>query len=85
MFSKFYGETENRLRTVFQEIKSKVPCVVIMDNIETLGSKKGNDQERRVLSTLLSLFDSIRFLPIVIIATTVDPDLLDPALRRPGR
>ncbi|CAH1391734.1 unnamed protein product [Nezara viridula] len=85
LFSKFYGETENRLRIVFQEIKSKVPCVVVMDNIETLGSKKGNDQERRVLSTLLSLFDSIRFLPVVIIATTVDPDVLDPALRRPGR
>ncbi|XP_066909451.1 ATPase family gene 2 protein homolog A isoform X2 [Halyomorpha halys] len=85
LFSKFYGETENRLRMIFQEIKSKVPCVVLMDNIETLGSKKGSDQERRVLSTLLSLFDSIRSLPVVIIATTVDPDLLDPALRRPGR
>lgn len=85
LFSKFYGETENRLRQCFQDAKNKAPSVILIDNIEILCSKKGTDQERRILSSLLSLFDSICSLPIVVIATTVDPDVLDPSLRRPGR
>lgn len=85
LFSKFFGETENRVRQCFEEAKTKSPCVVIIDNVEALGSRNGSDQERRILSSLLSMFDSISAYPIVVIATTLDPDQLDSSLRRPGR
>ncbi|KAL1117178.1 hypothetical protein AAG570_004505 [Ranatra chinensis] len=85
IFTKFYGEAEAKLKSAFKIALNKAPSIIILDNIETLCPRKGSDQEKRVTAALLSLFDSIQYKKIVIIATTNQPDELASGLRRPGR
>ncbi|XP_054274403.1 ribosome biogenesis protein SPATA5 isoform X2 [Macrosteles quadrilineatus] len=86
LFSKFFGETELRLRKLFEEAKSKCPSIIVLDNVDTLCSKRGGtEQERRVTSYLLTLIDSLKDHRTVVLATTSQLNLIDPSLRRPGR
>ena len=93
IFSKYYGETEKRLRDKFNEAKAASPCVLLIDELDSLAPKRdsggGSDQERRVLATLLTLLDSLhhedRDKRLVVVAATSKLDGVEPALRRPGR
>ncbi|XP_062603692.1 ATPase family gene 2 protein homolog A-like [Saccostrea cucullata] len=93
IISKFYGESEANLRNVFKQAEERAPSLIVMDDIDSMfGNREKTQSEalRRLLSTLLTLMDGIsskscpdRF--VMILASTVRPDSLDPALRRPGR
>ncbi|XP_073975659.1 ATPase family gene 2 protein homolog A isoform X2 [Rhodnius prolixus] len=85
MFSKYYGETEGKLRSSFQNAIKNAPSIILLDNVEVLCPRKGSDQERRIISTFLSLFDSIQNKNIVVLASSSRPDNIEPSLRRPGR
>ncbi|XP_075229276.1 ATPase family gene 2 protein homolog A isoform X2 [Lycorma delicatula] len=86
LFGKFYGEAESRLKLLFKEALTNSPSVIIFDDIDTVCPKHGgSDQERRVLATLLASLDSLGGHDVFIIATTSQIDIIDPALRRPGR
>ncbi|XP_014661596.1 PREDICTED: spermatogenesis-associated protein 5-like [Priapulus caudatus] len=92
VYSKFQGETEANLREIFAEAEANTPSVIFVDDIEALcprrdGRGTQSQQETRVVSTLLSLMDNLGSLenPVVVLAATNKPELLDPALRRPGR
>ncbi|KAG8258183.1 spermatogenesis associated protein 5 [Homalodisca vitripennis] len=86
LFSKFYGETELRLRNLFTEAKNKSPSIILLDNVDTLCPKhRGTEQERRVISYLLTLLDSLKDHRVVVLATTSQINLIDTSLRRPGR
>ncbi len=88
---KFYGESEAHLRKIFETAQSNAPSIIFLDEIEAIGSKReevrGDQQvERRVTAQLLALMDGLKERgQVVVIAATNVPDLLDPALRRPGR
>jgi len=88
---KFYGESEAHLRKIFETAQSNAPSIIFLDEIEAIGSKReevrGDQQvERRVSAQLLALMDGLKERgQVVVIAATNVPDLLDPALRRPGR
>jgi len=88
---KFYGESEAHLRKIFEAAQSNAPSIIFLDEIEAIGSKReevrGDQQvERRVSAQLLALMDGLKERgQVVVIAATNVPDLLDPALRRPGR
>lgn len=90
--SAFHGETEERLRGVFEEAKRRSPCVVVFDEIDALCPKReegGGEVEKRVVAQLLTLMDGMGFDGdngrVVIIGATNRPNAIDPALRRPGR
>uniref|UniRef100_A0A146M8T5 Spermatogenesis-associated protein 5 n=1 Tax=Lygus hesperus TaxID=30085 RepID=A0A146M8T5_LYGHE len=85
LYSKYYGETEAKLRAAFERAMRDSPSIIVMDNVETLCPKKGSDQERRVSSTLISLFDDLKDRKVVVIATSSQPHDIDPCIRRPGR
>lgn len=86
---KHYGESEARLREVFAEAAKKAPSIVFLDEIDALAPRRETvqgDVEKRVVATLLTLLDGLeRRAAVVVIGATNLPDLLDPALRRPGR
>lgn len=72
--------------TFFKDALTNSPSVIILDDIDTLCPKhSGSDQERRVLATLLASLDSLDGCDVFVIATTSQIDIIDPALRRPGR
>ncbi len=86
---KFYGESEARLREIFEEASRKAPSIIFIDEIDAIAPKRAEvlgDVEKRVVAQLLALMDGIvsRGNVIVIGATNI-PELIDPALRRPGR
>ncbi|KAK3099289.1 hypothetical protein FSP39_002087 [Pinctada imbricata] len=91
--SKFYGESEARLRQIFKDAEERAPSLIIMDDVDSLFSRRDNTQNeslKRLVATLLTLMDGIAKKSdnnrlILVIAATVNPDALDPALRRPGR
>ena len=87
--SKFYGESEARLREIFKEAKEKAPTIVFIDEIDSIAPKREEvtgEVERRVVSQLLSLMDGLEARgKVIVIAATNRPNALDPALRRPGR
>ena len=86
---KYYGESEAKLRELFGEARRHAPSVLFLDEIDALAPKRGDvhgDVEKRVVAQLLALMDGLESRgDIVIIGATNMPDLLDPALRRPGR
>lgn len=88
---KFYGESEAHLRKIFETAQANAPSIIFLDEIEAIGSKReevrGDQQvERRVTAQLLALMDGLKERgQVVVIAATNAPDLIDPALRRPGR
>ncbi len=91
MISKWYGESEQRLREVFDEAEKNAPSIIFIDEIDSIAPKRdemtGERQlERRVVSQLLSLMDGLKSRgQVVVIAATNKPDILDEALRRGGR
>ncbi|GCE20435.1 AAA family ATPase [Dictyobacter kobayashii] len=89
IINKFYGESESRLRSVFQEAQRKAPSVIFIDEIDALAPKRaetGGEVERRIVGQLLALMDGLESRgQVVIIGATNQPNALDPAIRRPGR
>src|SRR5580658_790249 len=89
IMSKFYGESEARLREIFKEAREKAPTIVFIDEIDSIAPKREEvtgEVERRVVSQLLSLMDGLEARgKVIVIAATNRPNALDPALRRPGR
>ncbi len=88
---KFYGESEAHLRHIFEDASAHVPAIVFLDEIEAIAPKReemgGEKQlEKRVVAQLLALMDGLRSRgQIIVIGATNLPNLVDPALRRPGR
>ncbi|KXB06227.1 hypothetical protein AKJ53_01025 [candidate division MSBL1 archaeon SCGC-AAA382F02] len=89
IMSKFYGESEKKLRNIFEEAKKNAPSIIFIDEIDAIASKREEvtgDVEKRVVSQLLSLMDGLEARgKIIVIAATNRVDAVDPALRRPGR
>lgn len=89
IMSKYYGESEEQLREVFEEAEENEPAIIFIDEIDSIASKRGETQgdvERRVVAQLLSLMDGLEELgQVTVIAATNRIDDIDPALRRGGR
>ncbi|MEW6334880.1 MAG: AAA family ATPase [Thermodesulfobacteriota bacterium] len=89
IIQKYYGDSEARLREIFEEATRKAPSVVFIDELDAIAPKRAEvvgDVEKRVVAQLLALMDGMvpRGHVLVIGATNV-PEMIDPALRRPGR
>ncbi|HSC69736.1 MAG TPA: AAA family ATPase, partial [Candidatus Methylomirabilis sp.] len=86
---KFYGESEAKLRQVFEEARRNAPSIIFLDEIDALAPKRAmvvGDVEKRVVAQLLALMDGlVERGEVVVIGATNMPDLVDQALRRPGR
>ncbi|MEW6069536.1 MAG: CDC48 family AAA ATPase [Candidatus Thermoplasmatota archaeon] len=89
IMSKFYGESEARLREIFEEAEKNAPSIVFIDEVDSIAPKREEvtgEVERRVVAQLLSLMDGLKTRgKTIVIAATNRPDAVDPALRRPGR
>ncbi len=89
IMSKYYGESEENLRKIFQEAEDNAPGIVFIDEIDAIAPKREDvtgEVERRVVAQLLSLMDGLKARgKLIVIGATNRPDALDPALRRPGR
>ncbi|MCK4718911.1 MAG: AAA family ATPase, partial [Thermoplasmata archaeon] len=89
IMSKFYGESEGRLREIFEQADKNAPSVIFLDEVDSIAPKRdevSGEVERRVVAQLLSLMDGLNPRNnVVVIAATNRVDSLDPALRRPGR
>ncbi|MEM4183803.1 MAG: CDC48 family AAA ATPase, partial [Candidatus Caldarchaeum sp.] len=89
IMSKFYGESEARLREVFQEAEQNAPSIVFIDELDAIAPKRGEvtgEVERRVVSQLLTLMDGLKSRgQVIVIGATNRIEAIDPALRRPGR
>ncbi len=89
IMSKFYGESEARLREIFKEAREKAPTIIFIDEIDSIAPKREEvmgEVERRVVSQMLSLMDGLEGRgKVIVIAATNRQNALDPALRRPGR
>ena len=86
---KFYGESEARLREVFEDAARHAPTVLFIDEIDAVAPKRADvagEVEKRVVAQLLSLMDGfVSRGQVIVIGATNIPEMLDPALRRPGR
>jgi len=85
--SKFYGESEQRLREIFKEAEDNAPSIIFIDEIDAIAPKREEvtgEVEKRVVAQLLALMDEERG-QVMVIAATNRPNAIDPALRRPGR
>ena len=84
-----YGESEKRLREVFEEAAQSAPSIIFIDEIDSIAPKRGQvsgEAEKRLVAQLLSLMDGIEPRQnLVVIAATNRPEAIDEALRRPGR
>jgi transitional endoplasmic reticulum ATPase len=89
IMNKFYGESESRLRSVFQEAQKRAPSIIFIDELDALAPKRsetGGEVERRIVGQLLALMDGLASRgQVVLIGATNQPNALDPAMRRPGR
>ncbi len=89
IMSKYYGESEQRLREIFEEAKENAPAIIFIDEIDSIAPKREEvtgEVERRVVAQLLALMDGLEARgDVIVIAATNRPDAIDPALRRPGR
>ncbi|ALI35578.1 ATP-dependent zinc metalloprotease FtsH [Candidatus Nitrosocosmicus oleophilus] len=89
IMSKYHGESEERLRNVFQEAEKNAPSIIFIDEIDSIAPKREEvtgEVERRIVAQLLSLMDGMKSRgKVVVIAATNRVDAIDPALRRPGR
>jgi len=91
IIGKYYGESEARLRAVFEEAGKNAPAILFIDEIDAIAPKReemgGEKQvERRVVAQLLALMDGLESRgKVIVMAATNIPNALDPALRRPGR
>ncbi len=89
IMSKFYGESEARLREVFREAEQNAPAIIFIDEIDAIAPPRGEvvgEVEKRVVSQLLALMDGMKGRGnVIVIGATNRPEAVDPALRRPGR
>ena len=89
IMGKYYGESEERLRQIFDEAEKNAPSIIFIDEIDSIAPKREEvtgEVEKRVVAQLLSLMDGMEARgKVVVIAATNRPDAIDPALRRPGR
>jgi len=89
IMSKYYGESEEQLREIFEDAEENAPAIVFVDELDSIAPKRseaGGDVERRVVAQLLSLMDGLDERgEVVVIAATNRVDAIDPALRRGGR
>ncbi|MCD6084669.1 MAG: AAA family ATPase, partial [Desulfurococcales archaeon] len=89
IMSKFYGESEARLREIFEEAEKNAPAIIFIDEIDAIAPKREEvvgEVEKRVVAQLLTLMDGLKERGrIIVIGATNRIDAVDPALRRPGR
>lgn len=89
IMSKFYGESEARMRKMFEDAEKNAPSILFIDEIDAIAPKRGEvtgEVERRVVAQLLASMDGLKGRGhVIVIGATNRPDALDPALRRPGR
>jgi transitional endoplasmic reticulum ATPase len=89
IMSKFYGESEARLREIFQQAQQNAPSIIFVDELDAIAPKREEvtgEVERRVVAQMLALMDGLSGRGnVIVIGATNRPGALDPALRRPGR
>jgi transitional endoplasmic reticulum ATPase len=89
VFNPLYGESEKAIREVFKKASEKTPSIILIDELDALGGSRTamrGELERRLVTTLLTEMDGLRSLGnVIVVATTNTPEVLDSALRRPGR
>ncbi|MFH1358355.1 MAG: CDC48 family AAA ATPase [archaeon] len=89
IMSKFYGESEKKIRDIFEEAEKNAPSIIFIDEIDSIAPQRedvGGEVERRVVSQLLTMMDGLQSRgKVVVIAATNRVNAVDPALRRPGR
>jgi transitional endoplasmic reticulum ATPase len=89
IMSKYYGESEHKLREAFEEAEKNTPAIIFIDEIDSIAPKRAEvtgEVERRVVAQLLSLMDGLKSRKnVIVIGSTNRPEALDMALRRPGR
>jgi transitional endoplasmic reticulum ATPase len=89
IMSKFYGESEQKLRKIFEEAEENAPSIIFIDELDAIAPKREDVQgevERRVVAQLLATMDGLKVRgQVVVIGATNRVNALDPALRRPGR
>jgi transitional endoplasmic reticulum ATPase len=89
IMGKFYGESEERLRAVFEEAQKNAPAVVFIDELDSIAPRRGEvtgEGEKRIVAQLLTLMDGLKGRRnVIVIGATNRVDAIDPALRRPGR
>jgi len=89
IMSKFYGESEKKLREVFKEAEDNAPSIIFLDELDSIAPKREEvtgEVERRVVAQLLALMDGLKGRgKVIVIGATNRVNALDPALRRPGR
>src|SRR5660397_284141 len=89
IMSKYYGESEEKLRDIFQQAEENAPSIILIDEIESIAPKREEvtgEVERRVVAQLLAVMDGLKARgKVVVIGATNRPNAVDPALRRPGR
>jgi len=89
IISKFYGQSEENLRKIFEDAEKNAPSIIFIDEVDAIAPKREEvhgDVEKRVVSQLLTLMDGLKARgKIIVIAATNIPNAIDPALRRPGR
>ncbi len=87
--SKYYGESEKAIRSIFEESEKNAPAIIFLDELDSIAPKReevSGEMERRVVAQLLSLMDGLKERTnVIVIGATNRPDAIDPALRRPGR
>jgi transitional endoplasmic reticulum ATPase len=89
IMSKYYGESEEKLRSIFEQAEKNAPSIIFIDEVDSIAPKRdevSGEVERRIVAQLLSLMDGMTSRgKVVVIAATNRVDAIDPALRRPGR
>ncbi|XP_052277238.1 ribosome biogenesis protein SPATA5-like isoform X2 [Dreissena polymorpha] len=92
IWSKYFGDTETKLRNIFQTAAKKAPSLIVLEDVEVLCPRRANSHseiEKRVVASLLTLMDGVSQADngkfVMVLGTTSKPDDIDPALRRPGR
>jgi transitional endoplasmic reticulum ATPase len=89
IMSKFYGESEKKIRNIFEEAEKTAPTIIFIDEIDAIAPKReevGGEVERRVVSQLLTMMDGLKARgKVIVIGATNRVNAIDPALRRPGR
>jgi transitional endoplasmic reticulum ATPase len=89
IMSKYYGESEQRLREIFEEANRNTPSIIFIDELDSIAPKRSEvtgEVERRVVAQLLAMMDGLKERgQVVVIGATNRVDAIDPALRRPGR
>ncbi|MGK0208973.1 MAG: transitional endoplasmic reticulum ATPase [Patescibacteria group bacterium] len=89
IMSKFYGDSEKKIREIFEDAEKNAPSIIFVDEIDAIAPKREDstgEVEKRVVSQLLTMMDGLQARgKVVVIGATNRPNAIDPALRRPGR